>query len=108
MEMRLLCPGFGRGLWLCLPVAVEAAQQVAPKKEVGIDLGLHPSPPRAMGEAAVTSFYRTSRRKLPRSAPGHKRQANACTALPQGGARRPYTDSQQSLLGNTRTSSSAM
>ena len=63
--------------WLCLPVAVEASQQVAPKKEVGIDLGLENIATTSDGEKLLSRhFYRNIEKKIAAAQRrGHKRQA---------------------------------
>jgi len=63
--------------WLCLPVAVEASQQVAPKKEVGIDLGLEHIATTSDGEKLWSRhFYRDIEKKIAAAQRrGHKRQA---------------------------------
>jgi len=63
--------------WLCLPVAVEASQQVAPKKEVGIDLGLEHIATTSDGEKLLARhFYRNIEKKIAAAQRrGHKRQA---------------------------------
>jgi len=63
--------------WLCLPVAVEASQRVAPKKEVGIDLGLEHIATTSDGEKLLSRhFYRNIEQKIANSQRrGHKRQA---------------------------------
>jgi putative transposase len=63
--------------WLCLPVAVEASQQVAPKKEVGIDLGLEHIATTSDGEKLLSRhFYRNMETKIAAAQRrGHKRQA---------------------------------
>lgn len=63
--------------WLCLPIAVEASQQVAPKKEVGIDLGLQNIATTSDGEKLLARhFYRNIEKKIAAAQRrGHKRQA---------------------------------
>jgi IS605 OrfB family transposase len=63
--------------WLCLPVAVEASQQVAPKQEVGIDLGLEHIATTSDGEKLLArQFYRNIEKKIAAAQRrGHKRQA---------------------------------
>jgi putative transposase len=63
--------------WLCVPVAVEASQQVAPKKEVGIDLGLAHIATTSDGEKLFSRhFYRNIEKKIAAAQRrGHKRQA---------------------------------
>ena len=63
--------------WLCLPVAVEASRQVAPKKEVGIDLGLEHIATTSDGEKLLSRhFYRNIEQKIAAAQRrGHKRQA---------------------------------
>jgi putative transposase len=63
--------------WLCLPVAVETSQQVAPKKEVGIDLGLEHIATTSDGEKLLSRhFYRNIEKKIAAAQRrGHKRQA---------------------------------
>src|SRR5882757_1862580 len=63
--------------WLCLPVAVEAAQRVAPKEEVGIDLGLEHIATTSDGEKLLSRhFYRNIEKKIAAAQRrGHKRQA---------------------------------
>jgi IS605 OrfB family transposase len=63
--------------WLCLPVAVEASQQVAPRKEVGIDLGLEHIATTSDGEKLLSRhFYRNIEKKIAAAQRrGHKRQA---------------------------------
>jgi putative transposase len=63
--------------WLCLPVAVEASQRVAPKKEVGIDLGLEHIATTSDGEKLFARhFYRNIEKKIAAAQRrGHKRQA---------------------------------
>jgi putative transposase len=58
--------------WLCLPVAVEASQQVAPRKEVGIDLGSEHVATTSDGEKLLSRhFYRNIEKKNCRcAAPG--------------------------------------
>jgi putative transposase len=63
--------------WLCLPVAVEAAQSVAPKQEVGIDFGVKHIATTSDGEKLLSSrFYRNIEQKIASAQRrGHKRQA---------------------------------
>jgi len=63
--------------WLCLPVAVEASQQVAPKMEVGIDLGVEHIATTSDGEKLRSGrFYRNIEQKIAHAQRrGHKRQA---------------------------------
>jgi putative transposase len=63
--------------WLCLPVAVEAAQSVAPKQEVGIDFGVKHIATTSDGEKLPSSrFYRNIEQKIAGAQRrGHKRQA---------------------------------
>ena len=63
--------------WLCLPVAVETSQQAAPKKEVGIDLGLEHIATTSDGEKLFArNFYRNIEKKIAAAQRrGHKRQA---------------------------------
>jgi IS605 OrfB family transposase len=63
--------------WLCLPVAVEASQQVAPKLEVGIDLGVGHIATTSDGEKLRSGrFYRNIEQKIANAQRrGHKRQA---------------------------------
>jgi putative transposase len=70
--------------WLCLPVAIENLQQAAPKKEVGIDLGLEHIATTSDGEKLLARhFYRNIEKKIAAAQRrGHKRQAKRlhCTA----------------------------
>src|SRR5882757_11547613 len=63
--------------WLCLPVAVEASQQVAPKQEVGIDLGVEHTATTSDGDKLRSGrFYRNIEQKIAHAQRrGHKRQA---------------------------------
>ncbi|HZE44466.1 MAG TPA: transposase, partial [Steroidobacteraceae bacterium] len=63
--------------WLCLPVAVEVSQSVAPKAEVGIDLGLEHIATTSDGEKLFSRhFYRNIEKKIANAQRrGHKRQA---------------------------------
>src|SRR6266481_2693009 len=63
--------------WLCLPVAVEASQQVAPKQEVGIDLGVEHTATTSDGDKLRAGrFYRNIEQKIAHAQRrGHKRQA---------------------------------
>jgi putative transposase len=109
MDVKWKCGCFAQDSvgdwWLCLPVAVEASQQVAPKKEVGIDLGLEHIATTSDGEKLLSRhFYRNIETKIAAAQRrGHKRQAKR---LHRTAARR--RKAQPSLLRNTRTSSSAM
>lgn len=63
--------------WICLPVEVRQEINVAPKEEVGIDLGLKTIATTSDGEKLEASrFYRTLEPKLAQAQRrGHKRQA---------------------------------
>jgi putative transposase len=63
--------------WLCLPVAVEVAQSVAPKQEVGIVFGVKHIATTSDGERLLSSrFYRNIEQKIASAQRrGHNRQA---------------------------------
>jgi len=63
--------------WLCLPVIAEAAQSVAPREAVGIDLGLKAVATTSDGDALEAArFYRGAEQKIAQAQRrGHKRQA---------------------------------
>jgi len=63
--------------WLCLPVAVAASQSIAPKLEVGIDLGLQHTATTSDGEKLRAGrFYRDIEQKIANAQRrAHKRQA---------------------------------
>ncbi|HEY2465241.1 MAG TPA: transposase [Steroidobacteraceae bacterium] len=63
--------------WLCLPVAQEVRQSVAPKEAVGLDLGLKDTVATSDGDKLQAGrFYRSIERKIAQAQRrGHKRQA---------------------------------
>jgi putative transposase len=63
--------------WLCLPVAVEASQSVAPKLEVGIDLGVEHIATTSDGDKLTSGrFYRHIEQKIAHAQRrGHQHQA---------------------------------
>jgi putative transposase len=63
--------------WLCLPVAHQAAQGVAPQEAVGLDLGLKSTVATSDGDKLEAGqFYRAIERKIANAQRrGHKRQA---------------------------------
>ena len=62
--------------WLCLPVTVECADDLAPKKEVGIDLGLKTCATTSDGDKLESRFYRNMESKIAQAQRrGHKKQA---------------------------------
>jgi putative transposase len=63
--------------WLCVPVAREVRQTVAPKEAVGIDLGLKDIAATSDGDKLEAGhFYRSIEQKIARAQRrGHKRQA---------------------------------
>ncbi len=63
--------------WLCLPVTYEAGESIAPRKEVGIDLGLKDTATTSEGDKLQAGhFYRHIELKIAQAQRrGHKRQA---------------------------------
>jgi putative transposase len=63
--------------WLCVPVAREVCQTVAPKEVVGLDLGLKDTVATSDGEKLQAGhFYRSIEQKIAKAQRrGHKRQA---------------------------------
>jgi IS605 OrfB family transposase len=63
--------------WLCLPVEVNVAQSVAPREEVGLDLGLKHTASTSDGDRLEAAyFYRDSEKQIAQlQRRGHKRQA---------------------------------
>jgi IS605 OrfB family transposase len=63
--------------WLCLPATVEASHEVAPKLEVGIDLGVKHIATTSDGEKLQSGrFFRNIEQKIANAQRrGHKRQA---------------------------------
>jgi len=63
--------------WLCLPVAVEASESVAPKREVGIDLGVEHIATTSDGDQLTSGrFYRHIEQKIAHAQRrGHQHQA---------------------------------
>src|ERR1700730_11024075 len=63
--------------WLCLPVAYEVQDSVAPKEEIGIDLGLKDAAATSDGEKLQAGhFYRRIEQRIAQAQRrGHKRQA---------------------------------